>query len=493
MAPSSDRPTLTGIARRTRKRPTPDITDKFSLEYTDKHRSRYAAYGCRRAVATRHGDGSAYDFDCSRPFSPSNRGEPPTDDEVPIPLASLEMIPRCGHAIVMGADSGSAGGTSRQRGQAMIAVRIVAGLLAVVAVGAVLGSVLRTVVLPRAVPARLARIAFLSVRGLLRLRLRFTGRADYPTRDRVFALQAPFGLFAQLFVWASLIWLLFAVIFWSLSALTLDGRTVSRALEQSGSSMLTLGFDAPRGLARQLTSFAAAGVGLTLLALVIAYIPTVYAAFSRREALITKLVVRTGSPPSGPSLLSSTWRLGRFDELDEVWDGWENWFIDVGESHTTFPQLAFFRSPRPQNHWVLATEAVLDGAALFTTACDVPRQSRGELCLHAGVHALSSIADFLGIPHSPPEPDAEIALSEQKFDQAYAELRDLGVPMRDDQSRSWSEFRSKRARYEPLLAVIGRLMDAPRSEWSSWSETAPRHRPPLLRPHRDGTDRTQPR
>src|ERR1700743_378691 len=106
----------------------------------------------------------------------------------------------------------------------MIAARIAAGLLGVVAVSAVLGSVLRTVVLPRAVPARLARIAFLSVRGLLRVRLRLTGRADYDTRDRGLAWQAPFGLFAQLLVWASLIWILFAAVFWSLSASALDGR-----------------------------------------------------------------------------------------------------------------------------------------------------------------------------------------------------------------------------------------------------------------------------
>ncbi|MDX6507844.1 MAG: hypothetical protein QOG06_2488 [Gaiellaceae bacterium] len=367
----------------------------------------------------------------------------------------------------------------------MIWVQIVVGLLAVAGVAAVLGSVLRTVVLPRGVPARLARVSFLLVRALLRLRLRLTGRSDYATRARVFALQAPFGLFAQLLVWAALIWLLFAVMFWSLSGSAIDGDSVGLALEQSGSSMLTLGFDAPHGLARQLLSFAAAGVGLTLLALVIAYIPTVYAAFSRREALITKLVVRVGAPPTGPTLLSSTWRLGRFEELEEVWDRWEDWFIDLGESHTTFPQLAFFRSPHPQNHWVLATEAVLDGAALFTTVCDVPRQSRSELCLHAGVHSLATIADFLGIPHQPPEPDAEIELPKQRFDQACDELGDLGIPLRQDRARSWSEFRSTRARYEPLLAVIGRLTDAPRSDWSSWSETAPRHRPPLLRPHRD--------
>jgi hypothetical protein len=374
----------------------------------------------------------------------------------------------------------------------MTVVRIVVGLLALAGVGAVLGSVLRTVVLPRGVPARLARIAFLLVRGLLRLRLRLTGRSDYAARDRVFALQAPFGLFAQLLVWASLIWLLFAVVFWSASASTLDGVTISRALEQSGSSMLTLGFDGPRGLGRQLISFADAGVGLTLLALVIAYIPTVYAAFARREALITKLVVRTGGPPTGPALLSSSWRLGRFDLLEEVWGGWEDWFIDVGESHTTFPDLAFFRSPHPQNHWVLATEAVLDGAALFMTVCDVPRQSRSELCLHAGVHSMSSFADFLGIPHHPPEADANILLSEEEFDRACAELKDVGVPVVDDHARSWSEFRSIRASYEPLLTAIGALLDAPRSEWSSWSEIGGRHRPPLLRLHRDGTGPSQP-
>jgi hypothetical protein len=364
----------------------------------------------------------------------------------------------------------------------MTVVRWIVGLGAVVGVAAVLGSVLRTVVVPRAVPARLARVAFLAVHWLLRGRLRMTGRSDYATRDRVFALQAPLGLFAQLVTWALLIFLLFAALFWSLGGSRIDGAGLSRAVELSGSSMLTLGFDGPHGLARQLAAFADAGVGLTLLALVITYLPTLYGAFSRREALITKLSVRTGAPPSGPSLLSSSWKLGRFEELDEVWNGWEDWFIDVGESHTSFPQLPFFRSPKPHNHWVLAAEAVLDGCGLFNTCCDTPRQARSELCLHAGVHSLISIADFLGIPHAPPEPNAEIALPKTRFDRAFEELRVLGVPMVGDRAAAWTAFRALRARYEPLLAVLGRMTDAPRSDWSSWSDDTPRHSPPLLRP-----------
>jgi hypothetical protein len=366
----------------------------------------------------------------------------------------------------------------------VIAARVIVGALAVWGLGAVLTSVLRTVVLPRAVPARLARFAFLAVRRLLLVRLRLTGRSDYRSRDRVFALQAPLGVFAQLLTWALLIFFCFAALFWSLTASKVTGDSISGALEQSGSAMFTLGFDTPRGLARQLLAFATAGVGLGLLALVITYIPTLYGAFSRREALITKLVVLAGAPPSGPALLARSWELGRFDQLEEVWNAWEDWFIDVGESHTTFPQLSFFRSPRPQNHWILATEAVLDGAVLFMTVCDVAPESRSELCLEAGVRAVISIADFLGIPHRPPEPGADIRLSAKKFDAARRDLEARGVPVREDIDCSWTGFRALRARYEPLLAVLGRMTDAPRSDWSSWSDTAPRHTPPLLRINR---------
>lgn len=84
----------------------------------------------------------------------------------------------------------------------MILVGVVVGVLAVAGAVAVLGSVVRTVVVPRAVPARLARMAFLGTRALLLLRLRLTGRSDYKTPDRVFALQAPLGLLAQLVTWA---------------------------------------------------------------------------------------------------------------------------------------------------------------------------------------------------------------------------------------------------------------------------------------------------
>ncbi|HWD73628.1 MAG TPA: hypothetical protein VG371_00730 [Solirubrobacteraceae bacterium] len=103
------------------------------------------------------------------------------------------------------------------------------------------------VVLPRGVPARLARFTFLAVRGSLLLRLRLSGRSDYKTRDRVFALQAPLGLFAQLVAWSLLIFLCFGALFWALSPPGLTGASIAQALELSGSSMVTLGIDHPQG------------------------------------------------------------------------------------------------------------------------------------------------------------------------------------------------------------------------------------------------------
>lgn len=370
----------------------------------------------------------------------------------------------------------------------MIVLRIVVAAVGIAGVVAVLASVIRTVVLPRAIPARLARVAFLAVRSLLLARLRLTRSTDYRTRDRVFALQAPLGLFAQLAVWTSLIYLCFTALFWSVSHARLAGHSIGAAFEEAGSSMSTLGFDKPSGLVAHLLAFAGAAVGLTLLALVITYLPSLYGAFARREATITKLSVRAGRAPSGPSLLAHAWKHGRFEELGELWESWEDWFIDVGESHTTFPQLGFFRSPHPDNHWVLAAEAVLDGVSLLVSVCDVPPQPRAELCLEAGTNSLAAIAEFLGVPEGDSPEAAEIVLSRERFEAAREELAFLEVPLVADEDESWQAFRKLRARYEPLLAVLGRMTDAPRSEWSSWSDEAPRHSPPLLRLRRRHVD-----
>ncbi len=57
----------------------------------------------------------------------------------------------------------------------------------------------------------------------------------------------------------------------------------------SGSSLFTLGFVRPPDFAATCFAFLEAAFGLGLLALLIAYLPTIYAAFSRREVMVGQL------------------------------------------------------------------------------------------------------------------------------------------------------------------------------------------------------------
>src|SRR5258708_39527866 len=132
----------------------------------------------------------------------------------------------------------------------------------------------------------------------------------------------------------------------------------------SGSSVLTLGFALVDNFPTTVLAFSEATIGLILIALLIAYLPTIDSAFSRREAAVTMLEVRAGSPPSAVEMIIRYTRLKRLEQLGELWKAWEVWFVDLEESHTSLSALSFFRSPQPHRSWVTAAGAVLDGAAL---------------------------------------------------------------------------------------------------------------------------------
>lgn len=138
--------------------------------------------------------------------------------------------------------------------------------------------------LPRALPALIARVAFLAIRSVLRaVALRSSSRR----REELLSLQGPVGLFAQLATWVFLVAVSFAALLWAAGGRPASLAGVRDALRESGSSLTTLGLVHPYRLAGEVAAFVEAGVGVALLALVITYLPTIYGAFSRREALVS--------------------------------------------------------------------------------------------------------------------------------------------------------------------------------------------------------------
>ena len=131
-----------------------------------------------------------------------------------------------------------------------------------------------------------------------------------------------------------------------------DSRGVVSAFTDAGSSLFTLGFAEPAGATPSAIVFLAAATGLVIVTLQIAYLPTLYSAFNRRETEVALLNARAGVPSWGPELLARThYALGTgmstLNTMPDLYARWERWSADIAESHTTYLPLVRFRSPCP--------------------------------------------------------------------------------------------------------------------------------------------------
>ena len=340
-------------------------------------------------------------------------------------------------------------------------LRVLAVAFGVSLVVIALGSAIKTVVLPRASVSFVTRWVFLNVQHVFRVLARPS--LSLAKRDRRLAWYSPLGLIATLVAWLTLTLVGFMFVFWGVEHVSMRSAFV-----ESGSALLTLGLTRPGSLPGATIAFIAAGIGLFLLALLITYLPSIYAAFSRRELGVTALEIRAGSPPSGQTLIWRFWALQRMEHLNGVWVEWERWFVDIEETHTSLPAVVFFRSPQADHHWVTAAGAVLDGAALAVSTVDIERDVQAEFCLRAGYLCLRRIADFYNFAHDAnPQPDDPISITRSEWDEAVATLEEAGVPLKADRDQAWRDFSGWRVNYDAVLLALANLTSAPPAPWSS--------------------------
>ncbi|HEV3473948.1 MAG TPA: hypothetical protein VG602_01070 [Actinomycetota bacterium] len=343
----------------------------------------------------------------------------------------------------------------------MAVVRVAVFLAGAALVVAVFGSALRTVVLPRGIPARITRVVFFGMRSLFRLRARPS--LPYEQRDRIMALYAPFSLIILLLVWITTVLTGYSAMYWALGS-----RSIRDAIALSGSSVLTLGFGRPADLPTTVLVFTEAALGLILLAMLITYLPSIYAVFSRRENMVAGMDLRGGSPPSAVEILQRSWRVDQLKTLGTLWRRGEQWFLELMETHTSFPAVVFFRSPVPEHSWVTSAGAILDSASTLLSAVDRPQDPDAEYCLRAGYLALRRIAEFFRIPFDPnPGPEDPISILRDEFDEACDSLAAAGLPLRRDRDQAWRDFVSWRVNYDRVLIALAGLTMAPYAPWSS--------------------------
>jgi hypothetical protein len=359
----------------------------------------------------------------------------------------------------------------------------IVGLLLVIATGA---SVLFTMVLPRR-PAGFERLSL----GVNRaVRLVFVGVSrlarSYEGKDAVLALVGPVALVAQLLVWA--VGFILGV------GLMLQPTThdLAEGLLQAVGSVFTVGAIHPGGPENLPVDVFGGAIWVVVVALQIAYLPALYAAFSQREGLVAMLESRAGVPAWGPELLARHQLVGIIDTLPELYSAWEEWSAGVAESHTTYPVLLLFRSPEPWFSWLLALLAVLDGAAMHLAVSPTTASSNARLCLRMGFTALDRIGSMLGWDLDPdPLPEAPIDLPFAEFEKAVQMLQGVGFPTERSAEEAWPDFHGWRVNYETVAYRLADKLVAPPAPWSGsrrhiGPDIVEPRRPPHRRPAKSG-------
>ena len=366
-----------------------------------------------------------------------------------------------------------------------LAGRIVAAVLGGLLVLTSVSSVTGTLIVSRSVRSHLTRWVDRTVDWAYQLAV--ARAAGWRQRDRILATQAAAILLAQLAAWLFVAYVGFALLLWPFAT-----RGIVSAFTDAGSSMFTLGFAVPAGAVPAVIVFLAAATGLVIVTLQIAYLPTLYGAFNRRETEVALLNARAGIPSWGPELLARThYALGSgvstLDTMPDLYAQWERWAADVTESHTTYLPLVRFRSPTPLSSWVTALLAVLDSAALFLAlspkaAPVVP----ARLCLRSGFICFNRIARAMGFD-IPDEPDAEagISLTYAEFLDAVARMREVGFPVERTPEEAWPEFVGWRVNYERAAYAVAGAVYAVPAKWSG----PRRHAEAPMEPIRPGRGR----
>jgi hypothetical protein len=345
-------------------------------------------------------------------------------------------------------------------------------------------SVTKTMLIPRPANPVLTRAVAVTVRAVFRLAT--DGITDLERRERALSPGGPAFLVSLLVTWLVLLFFGFALLLWPFV-----GQGFPDALRISGSSLFTLGFAAASGAAPSAIVFAAAASGLIVVALLIAYLPALYAAFNRRETLVNMLEALAGSPAWGPELLARQALIDNVSYLPRLYERWTEWAADIAESHANYRTLLYFRSPDPTGSWLLSLLAVLDAAALHMALSPRAAPPEARPVLRVGYQTVRALARSLrlAVP-ADPRPDDPLVLTRAEFDEGVEWVIAAGwVPERDI-DEAWRHFRGWRVNYEAAAYALAHFLNLPPALWSGPRRSAlPAAKPPPRPAHRAPGDK----
>ena len=176
-----------------------------------------------------------------------------------------------------------------------------------------------------------------------------------PRREQTFlSIFGPLSLLVLFALWAAGLILGFGLLN---HAITPREAGLVESVYLSGTTFTTLGYGDvnPNATAGRALAVVEGATGFGFFAVVIAYLPVLYQAFSHREGFIALFDARAGSPPAAARMLLRT----RPDEsgggcLTNFLAEAERWAAEVLEGHLSFPTLGYYRSQHDNQSWLAA-------------------------------------------------------------------------------------------------------------------------------------------
>jgi hypothetical protein len=290
------------------------------------------------------------------------------------------------------------------------------------------------------------------------------GRFRAPKRrETILSMFGPLSLLTLFSCWVSMLIVAFALLHWSLGTplQTPSNETdLSTLLYFSGITFFTIGYGdvVPlNGLGRFLAVIEG-GVGFGFMAVIIGYMPVLYQAFSKREATISLLDARAGSPPSAGQFLLRV--APHFDNEGAVSSAmaflaeWERWAAELLESHLSFPVLSFYRSQHDNQSWLAALTAILDTCALMLAASPGKVRFQIQLTFAMARHVAVDLALVCDTPPLPVEPDR---LPSEAVRRLTQQLRAAGLHPREGPAIE-AKLTELRAMYEPFVNALAQYL-----------------------------------
>ncbi len=330
----------------------------------------------------------------------------------------------------------------------------------------VLWDIFETIVLPRSV-ARKFRLTRLFYKSFWRFYIGGISRM-FPGRFRSGFLNAfgPLSLLCLLLLWAVCLIVGFGFLQWGIGAQVLEQSVREHAglgthLYLSGSTFFTLGYGdiTPISPICRTISVCEAGVGLGCLAVVIGYLPVIYQSFSRREAGISLLDARAGSPPTAVEMICRHADAAAMSELITLLRTMEAWCADILESHLSYPVLAYYRSQHDRESWLAALTALMDLCSLIGAGVEsdeawiVPLRWQAQLTYAMARHTIVDLALVFRID---PSRHTNDRLDSTQFEAIVRRLNASGIKLF---AKAEETLAVSRQSYEPYVTGLAYLLD----------------------------------